>query len=364
MTSASHMRTFFSIIGGTAPQVIGTPFAAPVYTGLLLRIRVGDHMGDALLRNETPTEYFRELVQSAMHNQHLAAQELTSFYIVNLLSGFVHHQHAADEPLGIRFARALQDAGLAQRDGLRRVGDLSLFISGFFADSLNRSLVDVDYYIQIGETAYASLARQGDAALGRGICAVCCGTKRLVEIDCPPECAHLSSAREHPAAVVRRQHARDVAVLMPTIRHLTERQHQLFFLFHVVIAGHKPEGFARLVDADLAEAAQAFAATLETSQRGVIYEHVPQSIPAQRLASELQAALEGARKDGAVVYDGEAAIALRAIEQGARELGKVTEEGDTAYQDLVARLLQVNRAAKQGGSAPAEGRPASSLILP
>lgn len=123
-------------------------------------------MGDALLRNETPTEYFRELVQSAMHNQHLAAQELTSFYIVNLLSGFVHHQHAADEPLGIRFAKALQDAGLAQRDGLRRVGDLSLFISGFFADSLNRSLVDVDYYIQIGETAYASLARQGDAALG------------------------------------------------------------------------------------------------------------------------------------------------------------------------------------------------------
>jgi len=25
-------------------------------------------MGDALLRNETPTEYFRELVLAAMHN--------------------------------------------------------------------------------------------------------------------------------------------------------------------------------------------------------------------------------------------------------------------------------------------------------
>jgi hypothetical protein len=61
----------------------------------------------------------------------------------------------------VRFAKALQTAGVAQRDGLRQVGDLSLFISGFFSDSLTRSLVDVDYYIQLGERAYGSLARQG-----------------------------------------------------------------------------------------------------------------------------------------------------------------------------------------------------------
>lgn len=119
-------------------------------------------MGDALLRNETPTEYFRELVLAAMHNQRVSAGELTSFYVVNLLSGFIHLDQS-DEALGIRFARALQQAaGFEQRDNLKHVGDLSLFISGFFSDSLNRSLIDVDYYIQIGEAAYASLARHGD----------------------------------------------------------------------------------------------------------------------------------------------------------------------------------------------------------
>jgi hypothetical protein len=46
------------------------------------------------------------------------------------------------------------------------VGDQSLFISGFFADSLNRSLVDVDYYIQLGGLAYRSLARHGDGTFG------------------------------------------------------------------------------------------------------------------------------------------------------------------------------------------------------
>ena len=78
-------------------------------------------------------------------------------------------------------------------------------------------------------------------ALGATICAICCGTKRLVEIRCPPTCSYLAAAREHPAAVVKRQREQDVALLLPTIRHLTERQHQLFFLLHSVVARHKPD---------------------------------------------------------------------------------------------------------------------------
>ena len=125
---------------------------------------------EPLVRRESPTEYFRELVESAMHHQHLAARELTAFYVVNLLTAFIRLDHspagATDDPIGVRFAKALQTAGVAQRDGLRRVGDLSLFISGYFSDSLNRSSVDIDYYIQMGECAYRSLARQGDERFG------------------------------------------------------------------------------------------------------------------------------------------------------------------------------------------------------
>ena len=125
-------------------------------------------MADAIVRSESPTEFFRELVETAMENQHVSAHELTSFYVVNLLTGFVYSDARADdgEPLGTRLARALQTAGAAQRDGLRQVGDQSLFISGFFSDSLNRSLVDIDYYIQLGECAYRSLARNADRTLG------------------------------------------------------------------------------------------------------------------------------------------------------------------------------------------------------
>jgi hypothetical protein len=122
-------------------------------------------MAEALVHRESPVEFFRDLVEAALHRQHLSAREGTSFYLVNLLAGFVHGDRSGqgnDEPLGVRFVKALHEAGARQRNELRQVGDRSLFISGFFADSLTRSLVDIDYYIQLGEHAYGSLARQGD----------------------------------------------------------------------------------------------------------------------------------------------------------------------------------------------------------
>jgi hypothetical protein len=204
-------------------------------------------------------------------------------------------------------------------------------------------------------------ARRSCPALAQTICTVCCATKRLVEITCPADCAHLAAAREHPAAVVKRQQEHDVAALLPTIRHLTERQHQLFFLFHTLIARHTPDGFARLNDDDVAEATGAVAATLETAARGVIYEHAPQGPVAQRLAREMTTMLAEMREQGATVYDGEAAITLRAIETGARETRKLFDGASGAYLAVLSRLLQVNQAPRQG--ADETTRP-SGIVVP
>ena len=201
---------------------------------------------------------------------------------------------------------------------------------------------------------------------------MCCGTKRLTEIACPADCTYLSAAREHPAAVVRKQQERDVAMLLPSIHRLTERQHQLYFLFHSVIARHVPEGFGRLNDDDVAEAAAALAATLETSARGVIYEHAAQSPIAQGLARALTAMIEEIRAQGTKLYDAEAAIALRAIEQGARETRKASGAGAGAYLALVGRLLQHTTAAadaRGSGAGEPKGRRQggpgdTSIILP
>ena len=117
-------------------------------------------MTDAVVRRESAAEYFKELVEGAIAHQRIAAGELTSFYVVNLLTGFLQRPAEEDEtPLAFRLAEALEAAGMRQRSSLKQIGDISLFVSGFFADSLSRKLVDVDYYVSIGGTAYTALSR-------------------------------------------------------------------------------------------------------------------------------------------------------------------------------------------------------------
>src|SRR6266849_1726386 len=115
-------------------------------------------MGDAMFRGESAMEYFKELVDGALARQGINAGELTAFYVVRMLAGFLQRPGAADEgPLGLRLARAFESGGLQQRASLRQIGDVSLFMSGFFSDSRRRKLVDVDYYVQIGGVAYNAL---------------------------------------------------------------------------------------------------------------------------------------------------------------------------------------------------------------
>jgi hypothetical protein len=130
-------------------------------------------MDDPLLPGQTPAEYFKDLIESALARQHLRANELTSYYLVDLLCRFVRPDRRipfhdeSGEPLALRLRRALESGGMEQRARLRNLGDFSLFTSGFFSDSLNRRSVDLDYYVSMGEYAYGSLSRRDSDAFGQ-----------------------------------------------------------------------------------------------------------------------------------------------------------------------------------------------------
>jgi hypothetical protein len=103
-------------------------------------------------------EFFREAVSKAIKSQGVDTTEMTEFYLVNLLSEFATGQ-VPEEALAIKMCEGLSATPTSRAQKLREVGDTSLFVSGFFPDSLNRSLIDVDYYIGMGEVAYGQLSR-------------------------------------------------------------------------------------------------------------------------------------------------------------------------------------------------------------
>jgi len=120
-----------------------------------------------LVLDQTPQEFFRELVAGALTHRRLKVQALTEFYLVSLLARFLasgelfperEDGSAESEPLALLLLRALSESRQRRYEGLRRLGDTSLFVSGFFGDSLARSSVDVDYYIAMGGRAYDALA--------------------------------------------------------------------------------------------------------------------------------------------------------------------------------------------------------------
>src|SRR5262245_36436800 len=163
-------------------------------------------------------------------------------------------------------------------------------------------------------------AKRSCPVVGQEICPVCCGTKRLVEINCPSTCVYLGSAQRHPAAVVKRQQEADLTVLMGALGRVSERQLQLFFLIQSFITrfGAKPDALARLVDADVAEATGALAASFETASRGVLYEHQTSAPAAESLRRELKEFLDKVGQGAGTRFEREAAEVLRGIERAAR----------------------------------------------
>lgn len=123
--------------------------------------------------------YFHELVTHALSNQKVSAQPETEFYLVNLLNQFITTDKLyprtgegiiRDEPLVLMIKEALEQSNdNAQSMLFRHIGDFALYVAGFFQESLNRKMVDIDYYIGIGETAYTHVAARTQEAIQRDI---------------------------------------------------------------------------------------------------------------------------------------------------------------------------------------------------
>jgi hypothetical protein len=201
---------------------------------------------------------------------------------------------------------------------------------------------------------------------------VCCGTKRLTEIACPPDCAYLSSARAHPAAATQRRRERDFRFLLPLLQDLTEPQYRLLLAFQAVILKHAASALPAPHDVDVRDAAGTLASTIETARKGIIYEHQTASVPAQRLVTELRGLLAGIERE-APVPERDAAAALRRIEQGARDApAAFPEDGPTAYLGLLGRMMSdvASRTARNaaGPAGPAgndePNRPAGLIVAP
>lgn len=124
-------------------------------------------------------------------------------------------------------------------------------------------------------------------AKGEMICAVCCGEKREVTIDCPPDCSHLIAARRW-----EREHRKPVTVAdvpYPDVNvradFIHERQPLISGLGYAVLkaAAEMPA----IDDASAMEALTALAETYRTLSGGLYYEKPPEATAARAVYAHL-----------------------------------------------------------------------------
>ena len=115
-----------------------------------------------------PGEFFGERVDDALKRLKFRPDALAKRYVVNLLERFMFSSHVFErgETLAELYLRALSAPKPLRHEMLKKLGDGSLYISGFFGESLAHKLVDIEYYVDMGGNAFATLATasEGDLA--------------------------------------------------------------------------------------------------------------------------------------------------------------------------------------------------------
>jgi len=114
-------------------------------------------------------DYFRTSIDDVIEKQGVELDPHAAHYVVNLMTLYARSEEFYEDdgetyglrPLALLMADAADAPSIEVRSQfLQRIGDVALFISGFFSDSLASKAVDVDYYIYMGENAYGSLSEE------------------------------------------------------------------------------------------------------------------------------------------------------------------------------------------------------------
>jgi len=119
-----------------------------------------------IIRRPNTKEFFRTRIHNAISYNGIETSEMAEFYVVNLLDQYREVSKLfSDEgdgpvlqPLALMLDEAERADTIARRMCLKKLGDTALYVAGFFTDHVHKSLVNLNYYISMGGSAYGTLS--------------------------------------------------------------------------------------------------------------------------------------------------------------------------------------------------------------
>jgi len=114
-------------------------------------------------------EHFSEVIKEACVETQVKAHPQIEAYLVQILKHYLISKNfhrpvqedSTEKPpdtFAEMYLTAMNSESPRNKELMRTVADRSLYVTGFFAESLHKKIVDVDYYADIGSAAYHNLA--------------------------------------------------------------------------------------------------------------------------------------------------------------------------------------------------------------
>ena len=133
-------------------------------------------------------------------------------------------------------------------------------------------------------------------AKNTSICAQCCGEKRVIEIDCPPDCVYLNSGQAYQSikkysAQLRQE---DDLVKRRKMYETSQAFGPVFGKIEQSIINYSAS-LQTLTDEHIVEAVTLLKETYRTEQKGVIYDHTSSNPLVQALVRDLKETMEKMR---------------------------------------------------------------------
>lgn len=111
-----------------------------------------------IIIEKTATHHWHELVQDAEKDCHQQLGEELESYLVFLLMRFMRKTEISQSVMAERYLRGIQLQGAERNQELQEIGDECLLFSGFFPKIARKRRVSVQYYVELGRSAYDQLS--------------------------------------------------------------------------------------------------------------------------------------------------------------------------------------------------------------
>lgn len=116
-----------------------------------------------LILHPTDTSQWHALLNEAQAMRQCQLNEDVESYLVFLLMRFTEQPEVSSSILALDFLETQHEVGQQRFERLKEVGDKSLLFSGLFPGLAEKRRVQVDYFINLGQSAYGSISVMEDA---------------------------------------------------------------------------------------------------------------------------------------------------------------------------------------------------------